>query len=488
MVVDLQHGGGRILTSGRAAMKINSGWSRKLRVLCSILLSTALVSALAQENVDPRKGRVTASPTSGNRYSLEQEIQIGRQGANEVERQLTLLPAGHPMSKYIVSLGMKLADHAPGFKFPYTFKVVREKSVNAFALPGGPIYVHTGLIENATESELAGVMGHEIAHVVMRHSTREASRKMRAQLPLAILGGVLGQGVGGLAGSLAQMGMSFAAGTVFMKYSRSAETEADMVGAQIMHDAGYDPQGVVSFFNKLKEQSGNGRGPQFLNSHPDPGNRAREITRMLSQFPAKQYRQSESTEFIAAKKALANVKSGQIKSGPPTPLRRLSLSNIADSNFRNFQHEAYTIQYPANWRLNGDSVSTVTIYPEGGFGGGSLAYGAIISGFTPEASAGRELDVALLELIADIEQTNPGLRLHSSPQAFQLGSLTARRLDWMGPSPVQEKGEPLKERVRLIASPGKSGVILYVVFVAPDPDFNRLWPTFERMLNSLRLQ
>jgi len=392
------------------------------------------------------------------------------------------------MSKYIASLGMKLADSAPGFRFPYTFKVVREKSVNAFALPGGPIYVHTGLIEAATESELAGVMGHEISHVVMRHSTRQASRQMRAQLPLAILGGALGMGVGGLAGSLAQMGISFASGSVFMKYSRDAETEADMVGAQIMHDAGYDPRAVVSFFNKLKEQSGRNRTPQFLRSHPDPGNRAKEIESILSRFPAKQYKQSESAEFLAAKKALTGVKAGQNKSEPSTPLTRLSLSNIADSNFKNFQHAAYTISYPANWRLKGDSASTVTIYPEGGLGDGLLAYGAMISGFQPKASASKELDAAMRELIADIEQTNPDLRLHSSPQVFTLASLPARRLDWVGKSPVQEKGEPLKGRVRLIALARKSGGVLYAVFVAPDLDFIGLWPTFERMLNSLQVR
>ena len=453
------------------------------------MLILASVSAWAQkENVDPKKGRVTASPTAGNRYSLEQEIQLGRQGAREIEPKLTLLPADHPASKYIASLGMKLAEHAPGFKFPYTFKVVREKSVNAFALPGGPIYVHTGLIEAATESELAGVMGHEIAHVVMRHSTRQASRQMKAQLPLTILGGALGMGVGGLAGSLAQMGMSFASGSVFMKYSRDAETEADMVGAQIIYDADYDPQAVVSFFNKLKEQSGKGRGPQFLSSHPDPGNRAKDITRILSRFPVKQYHQSDSAEFLAARKALADVKEGQNKSEPSTPVPRLSLSNIADSNFKNFQHAAYTISYPANWRVKGDSASTVTIYPEGGVVENSISYGAMISGFQPKASKSKELDVAVRELIVDIEQTNSELRLYSSPQVFALGSLPARRLDWSGKSAVQEEGEPLKERVRLVALPGKSGVVLYAVFVAPEPDFNGLWPTFERMLNSLKVR
>ena len=469
-------------------MRINLGWSGRLRWLCSILLSATLVSIWAQENVDPKKGRVTANPTAGNRYSLEQEIQLGRQGVGELQSKLTLLPDDHPMSKYIASLGTKLAASAPGFRFPYTFKVVREKSVNAFALPGGPIYVHTGLIEAATESELAGVMGHEIAHVVMRHSTRQASRQMKAQVPLAILGGALGMGVGGLAGSLAQMGMSFASGSVFMKYSRDAETEADMVGAQIMYDAGYDPQAIVSFFTKLKEQSGNSRSPHFLSSHPDTGNRAKEITRMLSRFPAKQYLQSDSAEFLAAKKTLVDVQAGQKKSEPSTPLPRLSLSNIADSNFKNFQHEAYTISYPANWRVKGDSDSTVTIYPEGGVGENSIAYGALVGGFQPKASASKELDAAMRELMADIEQTNPDLRLYNSPRVFELGSLSARKLDWAGKSPVQKQGEPLKERVRLIALPGKSGVVLYLVFVAPDPDFNGLWPTFERILNSLQVR
>jgi hypothetical protein len=467
-------------------MHINLSCSGRLRLLCGILLSAALV--MAQENVDPRKGRVTASPTSGNRFSLEQEIELGRQGAKEVESKLTLLPPDHPMSKFVAALGMKLADHAPGFRFPYTFRVVREDSVNAFALPGGPIYVHTGLIEAATESELAGVLGHEIAHVVMRHSTRQASRQMRAQLPLAIIGGALGRGVGGLAGSLAQMGISFASGSVFMKYSRDAETEADMVGAQIVHDAGYDPRAIVSFFNKLKEKSGTSRVPQFLSSHPDPGNRAEEITRILSRFPPKQYRQSDSAEFLAAKKALSDVKAGQNRSEPSTPLPRLSLSNIADSNFRTFQHAAYTISYPSNWRVKGDSVSTVTIYPAGGVGENSIAYGVLIGGFEPKTAASKELDAGMQELIADIEQTNPDLRASSSPQPFKLGSISARRVDWVGKSPVEEKGEPLKGRVRLVALPGRSGVVLYAVFVAPEADFDGLWPTFERMLNSLQVQ
>jgi predicted Zn-dependent protease len=214
---------------------------------------------------------------------------------------LPLLPVDHPVSKYINALGQRLAAKAPGYKFPYTFRVVNQKEINAFALPGGPIYVNTGTIAAANEAELAGVMGHEISHVVMRHSTRQASRQTRAAVPLAILSGVLGAGVGGWAGSLAQMGISIGAGSVFTKYSRDAETEADMVGGQIIYDAGYDPQAMVTFFQKLKAQQGDKSGPSFLASHPDPGNRAENVSSILSRFPAKQYQTGDSPDFFSCK-------------------------------------------------------------------------------------------------------------------------------------------------------------------------------------------
>jgi len=471
-------------------LSVSSHRQRLGSLLASIALLTAVVFA-ANANVDPKKGRVTANPTSGNRYTIEQEIQIGQKGVAEVERQLPLLPANHPVSKYINGLGQKLAAKAPGYKFPYTFKVVREKSINAFALPGGPIYVHTGLIEAATESELAGVMGHEISHVVMRHSTRQASRQMKAQLPLAILGGVLGAGVGGWAGSLAQMGISLTAGTVSMKYSRDAETEADIVGAQIMYDAGYNPEAIVSFFNKLAQEGGK-RGPQFLSSHPDPGNRAQSIAGILSRFPPKQYQQSDSAEFVAARKALADVKTespAEASLGEQRiKLTRLPLQSIASNNSTTFQHTAYVIGYPDNWHTSGDARSSVQLYPEGGVAGTSLAYGAMISGFEPSRAGSKELDSAVRELVTDIEMTNSDLRVLNSTQAFTLNGRPARKLDWSGKSAVWEGGRQLNERVRLVAIQSKTAVVLYLVFVAPDADFNGLWPVFDRMLNSLQLR
>lgn len=459
------------------------------RFLClCVCLSAIATAAVAQINVDPKKGRVTDNPTSGNRYSIEQEVQLGRQAVPEIEKKLKLLAAAHPMSKYISRLGQQLADKAPGYKFPYTFKVVNEKSINAFAMPGGPIYVHTGLIEKASEAELAGVMGHEISHVVMRHSTRQASRAMKAQIPLAILGGVLGAGVGGWAGQLGQMGISFAAGSVFMKYSRDAETEADMVGAQIIYDAGYDPQAVVTFFQKLKAEQKQKSGPQFLSSHPDPGNRAKNVASILSRFSKKQFQDKNSAEYIAAKKALAGVNEPAAATSELPVMRRLDVQQIASGATKAFQHAAYSVNYPAGWQLTGNADSSVEIAPEDGSLNGTLAYGVMISGFQPTSKTA-ELDGALRELRTDIELANPTLRLANSPQAAELDGRPARRLDYFGESAVRENGKALKERVRLIASVNKSGAVIYLVLVSPEPDFQQMWSAaFEPMLNSFRLR
>jgi hypothetical protein len=119
--------------------------------------------------------------------------------------------------------------------------------------------------------------------------------------------------------------------------------------------------------------------------------------------------------------------------------------------------------------------------------GGALAYGAMISGFQPKSKS-NELHDALQELSADIKLSNPSLRLFNSPQQFMLRGRKAMKLDWVGTSAVREKGQPLKERIRLVVLPGKAGVVLYLVLVAPEADFNGLWPVYERMLNSLQVR
>jgi len=464
--------------------------SRRLRSTIAVLWLLLTASALA--NVDPKKGRVTANPTSGNSYSIEQEVDYGRKAISEIQKELPLLPVDHPVSKYIDGLGQRLAVKAPGYMFPYTFRVVNQKEINAFALPGGPIYVNIGTITAASEAELAGVMGHEISHVVMRHSTRQASRQTKASIPLAILSGVLGASVGGWAGSLAQMGISIGAGSVFTKYSRDAETEADMVGAQIIYDTGYDPQAMVTFFQKLKEQQGGG-GPSFLASHPDPGDRAKNVANILSRFPAKQYKNSDSAEFLAAKKALSSIEPGKVPASaesasaemPAVELRRLSAKELDGGNFQDYDHGAFRVSYPGNWQVAGDPNSSLTFYPKGGANADAVAYGTIISGFTP-GRGGKDLDDGMRQLISSIRDTNPGLRTTGNPVNISVGGKAAKSVELLGNSSIREKGGPVAERIRLVGLQGRKGLILYLVFVAPDQDFDAMRPTFDRIMRSFR--
>src|SRR4029077_10770669 len=263
-------------------MRGDSFISRCLAVL--LLLSIAAPLAL--------DARVT--PSHGfNMFSAQGELQAGQQSAAQVAKQLPILPDSDPVTIYVQRRGQQLATHAPGEKWPYTFHVVNQKEINAFALPGGPVFVNLGTIQAAdNESQLAGVMAHEISHIVQRHATRAATKQMEAQVPLQILAGFLGRGLGG---QLAALGIQFAAGSYFLKNSRQAEREADLLGTDIMYDTGYDPHAMAQFFEKIKQQYPS-RAPQFLSDHPDPGNRIQYVSAEVNALAPKRWLQS-SSEF-----------------------------------------------------------------------------------------------------------------------------------------------------------------------------------------------
>src|SRR5574341_16607 len=242
-----------------------------------------------------------------NLFSREQEVQVGKEAAAEAKKKLPLLKDSDPVSVYVQKLGAQLAERAPGAKYPYSFKVVNQKEINAFALPGGPIYVNLGTIQAAdNEAQLAGVMSHEISHVVMRHATAAASKQMMAQAPLAILGGLMGKGIGA---QLAQLGISFGVGSYFLRNSRKAETEADLVGTGIMYDSGYDPHQMAAFFAKLQKETGGkeSRAAEFFSDHPNPGNRSASVSKEVGTLAAKKY-QSDSADFRSIKTVVAGMK------------------------------------------------------------------------------------------------------------------------------------------------------------------------------------
>src|SRR5687767_3127075 len=168
-----------------------------------------------------------------NLFSKEQDVQLGREASAQIERQVQLV-RDSALTNTVAQIGRKLAATPEAGGYPYTFKVVNDNSINAFALPGGPTYVHTGLIRAAeNEAQLAGVMAHEIAHVALRHGTNQASKANLIQLPAMLAGAIIG-GDGSMLGQLAQLGIGLGANSVLLKYSRDAETQADVLGSQMM--------------------------------------------------------------------------------------------------------------------------------------------------------------------------------------------------------------------------------------------------------------
>ena len=454
--------------------------SRYRPVLAVVLALALLAPALA--------ARTRIKPGM-NFFSRQQEIQLGKEAARDVERRLTLVRE-RSLTSYVSQLGQRLARYSPGPDYPYTFKVVRDKQINAFALPGGPIYVNTGTIAAAeNEGQLAGVLGHEIAHVALRHGTNNASKAMLAQMPLAILGGVIGSR--SMAGQLARFGIGFGANSVLLKFSRNAERQADIIGTQMLFDAGYDPQEMARFFQNL--QSGKRGGSiEFLSSHPNPGNRIEGVRKEISTLGRQKYPVSDGTGFSKARSRAAQL------NRQPTSRRERDFGHeergehqhprLPSRNFRVFDAGWYRIQYPDNWEVHGEQTSAQSIAPPEGIvrsrEASGIAYGALVSIFEPDPDEERRITLreASSQLIEQLRHSNPELRVISRRQRTWVGRQRAISLTLRGRSPV--RGE--KEMDWLVSTLRPDGTLWYIVFVAPKQDFGTFRPTFERMLDSIR--
>jgi predicted Zn-dependent protease len=461
---------------------------KQSRTLLTSLILALCLGCATKNIVQAPTGRIEVQPAAFNQYTPEQDIEIGRQATAEVNRQMPVLPESNPVAKYVQQLGQQLAAHAPGpNKWPFSFHVVNIKEINAFALPGGPIYIHVGTIQAADdEGQLAGVMAHEISHVVLRHSTQQASKAAFAQLPLAVLGATIGQGA---AGQIAQLGASFGVQSLFLKYSRDAEREADLLGSQTMYDTGYNPFSMVEFFTKLEKEGGAG-GPQFLSDHPNPGNRVELVREAISKYPRKTYRRN-SAQFEQTKSAVAKMHpltmqqvAQQQKQQPQGQIGEINPQDVMPSGqFRNMDHSAFQISYPDNWQVAGDANSAVTIAPSAGVAQNAIAYGVIINGVRPQS--GRDsLDQATQDLLSSLQQSNPGLRVASNPQDIQVDGAPAKSIYLTGTSPLQGQ----RERDWLVTVQRRDNSVLYLVFISPERDFGRLSPAFEQMLHSLRIK
>jgi Zn-dependent protease with chaperone function len=458
----------------------------------------------------------TASPTTPElpnpgsaSMSREEQEKTGLEVMAEVYKQMPVLPDSSPITQYVQQLGKKLEKQIPSqYSWPYQFHVVQQKEINAFALPGGPIFINVGTINAAAnEAQLAGVMSHEMSHVYMQHSAKQAPKQSLAQI-LAAASGVFGNST---LGSLARAGIQLGAGTVLMKYSRADEAQADSVGAVIMYKSGYNPAELANFFEVLAKEGGS--PPQFLSDHPNPGNRSAAIAKQTRNWPPQKYL-GDTKSFASTKKQASSVKSysgqeisdgakqglwakrnAQTGAGPqpqpptgnasPAPVADVPFDHVKPSNtFKEVHQNGFSVSYPSNWDTAAGQNS-LTISPKAGVNQNAISYGIIVS--TAQDPNAGSLDQVAKDLIQNLQQSNPGMRQSGDVHGIEVNGVAGRSVDLTSDSPLQYGGKRLPERDWLVVAPGPGGAYLYLIFIAPERDFGTLKPTYQRTLDSLRV-
>jgi Zn-dependent protease with chaperone function len=416
-----------------------------------------------------------------NLFSREQDVQLGREAAAQIERQVQVVREPE-LQEYVNRIGRRLAQTPEAGGYPYSFKVVNDPSINAFALPGGPTYIHSGLIRAAdNEAQLAGVMAHEISHVALRHSTNQASKANLIQLPMVLAGAMAGNG--SMLGQLTQLGIGLGANSVLLKFSRDAERDADLLGAQMMAHAGYNPIEMARFFEKLEAQGGS-RGPQFLSDHPNPGNRVKYVSDQVRYLPQRDYEIGNTAEFQRAK---------SLASGLPNPsrsgFRNSAVQGQGDprpsGRFGEYRSQTFRIAHPDNWEAFGDPQgAVVTIAPRSGLaqdgnGNVQVIYG-VMAGYNMGDGRRDDLRRDTDELVRQLMRTNPGTQA-GGQRGGRVDGQPALITTLYGTSPYRGERE-----TNIVITVERPQGLFYMVYVAPDSAMSQLNPTFDQMLRSVR--
>jgi hypothetical protein len=454
-------------------------------VLAAFIVSATLVAT---------QTKVTAPK---NKYSPADDVKLGREAAAEVEKQMPMLDDNR-VDGYVEDVGERLVQNIPAEfrhnEFRYTFDVVNLREINAFALPGGPMYAHRGMIEKAkTEGEMAGVLAHEISHVALRHGTAQASAAQPYQLG-QIGSAIVGAIIGGKWGGVVSQGGQFAFGAAFLRYSREYEKQADLLGAQIMARSGYDPREMASMFRTIEKEGGGG-APEFLSNHPNPGNRAEYITRE-AQLLRVEAADRDTAEFRNVQARLGqmspaptseevaragNTRTGRAPSGTTAPpSARVAAPSTRYTTYN--EGDVFRIGVPSNWQELA-SESTVTFAPQGGHGtinGQSVFTHGVQVGIARNER--HNLQEATQELIASLAEANPQLARAGNPGRATLGGRTALRTLLANVSEATGG----RERIVLYTTQMADGALFYLVGVAPEQEFGTYQPVINRVAGTIR--
>jgi beta-barrel assembly-enhancing protease len=464
----------------------------------SSFVSRAVAVALCTAVVTVAPAVQTRITLDKNKYSPADDVKLGREAADQVRKEMPIVRDG-AVEEWVQSVGRRLVTgiptefRQPGFN--YTFEVVNQKEINAFALPGGPMFLNRGMIEAAkSEAEVAGVMGHEISHVVLRHGTAQATKGQKFQFG-AIAGQVLGAIVGGTTGAIIAQGSQFGLGTYFLKYGREYESQADLLGAQILARAGYDPRQMANMFKTIEAQGGS-RQPEWMSSHPNPGNRYEAINREASMLRVEA--RPDTGEFQAVRSRFASMSpaptaediarnKGNAGAGGGSPAPRTATAVRVEppaAQQRTFRPGDFLrVTVPANWNQINTGEGGVTYAPEGGYlesNGRSAFTHGVQFGVAQGASGNLQRDTD--QLLQNFARNNPNLRSRGSRRE-SLGGRTGMTTTLSNTSDVS--GRP--ELVTVSTTQLRNGNMLFMIGVAPENEFDSYDQAFRRVRAGLQI-
>lgn len=462
---------------------------RLMATLAAIAMFAMPLSAIAQTKIT----------LHSNKYKVSDDVKLGRQAAAEAEQQFPILNDPEATS-YVSRVGQSLVRSIPSeFQHPgfnYYFKIVNARDINAFALPGGPMYVNRGMIESAKdEGEMAGVMAHELAHVALRHGTAQASKAQKYGLLAGILG-IGGAILGGPAGAAAQIAGQ-GVGVYFLKFSREYETEADILGSQIMARAGYDPMDLANMFRTIEQQGGSSGG--FMSSHPSPANRynriAQEAQYLRIENPIRNSRdfsriqarlrgmgQAPSMEEIA--RGGQRYPTGENTGNYPTnaPRGRVEYPSTRYQTYDVFGG-GVRVAVPSNWRElpSGDSV---WFAPEGAYGQyqGSAVFTHGVN-FGVAQTQSRNLQQATNEFLRSLAQGNGNMRQRTGLQRTTLSGRTAYTTSFTNVNEATGQAES----VTVVTTQLRDGRLLFMIAVAPENEAGNFQNAFRTIMRSVQI-
>jgi len=444
-----------------------------------------------------------------NLFSPQDDVNVGQQSAVAAEQQLPMLNDAQT-NAYLNRIGQRLAANAGGPQFQYHFRVVNQSDINAFALPGGFVYVNRGVIDTASnEGELAGVVAHEISHVALRHGTHQASKAYLAQAGISILGGILGGHVGEGAAQIINTVGGIGLNAVFLKYSRDLETQADVRGAQIMAASGYNPRDMVAFFQKL-ERVDTSRKTNWMSDHPAPPDRVARIEKeeqMLRvngsapenvaelqgvQGRLRGYGAAPSAGQIARQTAASSQRGRATNGGMASAGSAVINVEAPSSSMKTFVNPTrlYSVSIPSNWQVYQQGNTGVTFAPQGGIGSvngqSDVVVGAIINHYDPfgNAQGNGTLQDATDDLIATVQRSSPYLQVMSgSKKQMRVNGGTALSAALRGRDPNTN----LDERITVVTRQLSDEHLVYLLFITPERDASRYANVLNTMVSSLQV-